>query len=139
MTETIDRMKNLSETVGAPEEVEYIRRIIADHEWRFAKSYAAFCPHEYTQRAGWSNRQDYANLVRFIWKYGVTAQYGKTEPKIYWFDHENGMYYFIYFEDTDENGNATEKAFLINRARIEDYEFWVEPDGKVRCRTKPRR
>ncbi len=134
-----DRRKVLYETVGDSSEIEYIRRIVNEHEWKFAKTYAAFCPHEYTLRDKWNNRTDYNNLVNFIWRHGVLAQYGKTEPKIYWFDHESGKYYFIFFEDFDENGHATDKATLINRANISDFEFWIDEDDMVRCKTKPKR
>lgn len=134
--ETIDRMKNLSETLGEPEELEYIRRIVNDHEWCFAKTYAAFCPHEYTLRYTWKNKADYNNLVNFIWRHGLVAQYGRTEPKTYWFDHETGWYYFIFDEDVDKDGKASDKATLINRARIADYDFWVDSVQVVRCRTR---
>lgn len=136
--ETIDRRRNLSETLGTPEELEYIRRAVKSNIWHFAKRYAAFCPHEYTLRNQWRDRKAYNDLVHFIWKYGLEAQYGNTEAKIYWFDHETGYYYFIYHEDHDEQGTATEKAYLINRAKIEDYDFWIDTVETVRCKARPK-
>lgn len=137
-----DRLRNLHETVGEKAEVEYIRKIVGENAWTFAKSYAAFCPHEYTMRKAWKNREDYKTLVRHIWKYGLDAYYGRaTEPKRYWFDHETGLYYFIYPEDTDEEGNVTEEAFLLNRAKISDFVFWEDADllgSRIRCRYKSR-
>lgn len=114
---------------------EQIREFINRHEWRFAKTYAAFCPHEYTLREWWNDRRQYNALVHHIWQNGVEAIYGTTEPKRYWFDFMEGRYYFIYPEDTDQFGNATGKAYLINRALIADFIFFEDMIG-MRCRTK---
>lgn len=135
-----DRLANLTGTIGNPEEVKYIRELIACHEWRFAKTYAAFCPHEYTLRNTWGNKVDYNALVLHIWKYGVDGYYGnKSEPNRYWFDHEGGYYYFIYPEDVDSEGRVTKEAYLVNRAKVTDFLFWTEDDligTKVRCKYK---
>ncbi len=132
---TGDRLHGLKSTVGPTKEIEAIRKVIIDHRWIFAKTYAAFCPHEYTLRKEWEYDADYRMLVRFIWMYGLEAFYGrKTKPNKYWFDHENGWYYFVFPEDTDNDGNATEEACLINRAKITDFDFWKdEACGIVRC------
>ena len=134
-----ERRQGLDVTVGSDEELQYIRRIINDNYWRFAKTYAEFCPHEYTLWKTWKNKVDYNNMVEFIGRNGVRAQYGKTCAKTYWIDHETGYYYFIFDEDIDENGKATKEAYLVNRAKLADFEFWTEDseNGKiVRCRTK---
>lgn len=132
-----ERVKNLTETIGDPEENERIRQYINANYWKFAKTYAEFCPHEYTLRQYWRDKASYNALVHHIWKYGVDGYYGtKTVPNRYWFDHEGGYYYFIYQEDTDEEGNPTDQAYLINRAKIEDFPFWIEDKGEgkiVRC------
>ena len=61
-----ERIRNLTETVGEEQEIAEIRRIIGEHPWIFAKTYAKFCPHEYTLRDIWQNQEDYASLVHFI-------------------------------------------------------------------------
>ena len=130
-----ERIRNLTETVGEGQELERVRRIIDEHRWIFAKTYAAFCPHEYTLRKEWENDDDYRFLVNFVWRYGLEAYFGKkTVASRYWFDHENGYYYFIFPEDTDEKGNATDKVILVNRAKICDFDFWKDEDrGMIRC------
>ena len=77
-------------------------------------------------------------LVAFIWRNGLDAWYGKkTHSNRYWFDHEEGYYYFVFPEDTDEEGKATPGSVLINRARICDFDFWKdEVNGIVRCAPK---
>ncbi len=128
-------LRGLWATVGGKEEIEAVRRTVAEHRWIFAKTYAAFCPHEYTLRKDWENDEEYRQFVHFVWKYGFEAYFGKkTEPNIYWFDHENGYYYFVFPEDTDAEGNATEAACLVNRAKITDFDFWKDGEmGIVRC------
>ena len=130
-----DRRKGLYETLGKAEEVDVIRMIVNRHYWRFAKTYAAFCPHEYTLREGWKQDSEFRMLVKHIWKYGLEAYYGKkTKPNRYWFDHETGYYYFIFPGDTDEEGNATEEIILVNRAKISEFDFWLdEGKGIIRC------
>ena len=41
-------------------------------------------------------------------------------------DSKSGYYYFVFPEDTDEEGNATDKVILVNRAKICDFDFWKE-------------
>lgn len=135
-----ERLKNLTETVGPEVEVNRFREMIKSHVWKFATTYADFCPHEYTVRAnGWSH-DDMQFFAHHIWLYGMDACYGKQEPKRYWFNHDDGYYYFIFQEDTDAEGNMTPACTLINRAKMVNFEFWVEEDllGRiVRCKVKP--
>ena len=130
-----EKILNLTETVGNTQEVEMIRKIIREHRWIFAKTYAAFCPHEYTLRKEWADDAEFRTLVKHIWTLGVEAYFGKkTQANRYWFDHENGYYYFIFPEDTDETGNTTEAVCLVNRAKIGDFVFWKdERRGIIRC------
>ena len=133
-----EKVRNLTETIGKEPELSYVRKIVAEHRWIFAKTYAAFCPHEYTLRKDWENDDEYRKLITFVWRYGVEAYFGKkSEPNRYWFDHKNGYYYFIFPEDTDDEGNATEEAYLVNRAKITDFDFWKdEKGGVIRCGRK---
>lgn len=128
-------IRNLTETIGEEPELSYIRRIIAEHRWIFAKTYAAFCPHEYTLRKEWGNDEDFRALVNFIWRNGLDARYGKKDQaNRYWFDHKGGYYYFIFPGDTDGEGNAADGVILINRAKISDFDFRKdEACGIVRC------
>ncbi len=132
-------MKNLSETVGDPAEVEKIRRLISEHEWRFAKS-MPYVPHEYSLRKGWANKDDFDVLLNFVWDNGVEAYFGNNAgPKRYWFDYQTGYYYFVCPEDFTEDRKAAPVCVLINRGRIDRYKFWVEDDllePIVRCKVK---
>ena len=132
-----ERLKNLTETVGPKNDVAEVQELIRKHNWIFAKTYADFCPHEYTLREkGWSDR-DYQKFVNHIWKYGLDACYGKQGFKRYWFDHEGGYYYFIFDEDVDNEGNVQNACTLVNRGGIKYFDFWIERDllGEiVRCK-----
>jgi len=129
---------NLTETVGNVQELDYIRKLIRKHRWVFAKTYAAFCPHEYTLRKEWKDDTEYVDLVAFVWRNGLDAWYGKkTHANRYWFDHEEGYYYFVFPEDTDEEGKVAPGSVLINRARICDFDFWKDEVNEiVRCAPK---
>ena len=135
-----ERLMNLTKTVGPASEVEETRKAINSVPWIFAKTYAAFCPHEYTLRRDWKKDRAFRKFVSFIWKYGMDAQYGKTSVKRYWFDYEGGYYYFLDHQDCDQYGKTAEKLTLINRGKIEYFDFWVEEDllGQwVRCKVRP--
>ena len=133
-----ERLKNLTETIGDPEENKYILELINSHPWQLAKTYVDFCPHEYTLKFKWKNWNEFYELMWHIWKYGVDGYFGRMpNPSRYWFDHEGGYYYFLLYGDITEEGVLNEGTILINRAKIEDFPFWVEEDitGKrVRCK-----
>lgn len=130
-----ERIRTLTETIGEKDEVARIRQLIGEHRWIFAKTYASFCPHEYTLRKDWAEDAEYRSLGNFIWSNGAEAYYGrKTVPNRYWFDHESGWYYFVFPDDTDEEGTINNQSILINRARICDFDFWKdESRGIIRC------
>ena len=130
-----DCREALKETLGSAEEVSAVRGVIAGHRWIFARTYAAFCPHEYTLRREWAEDAEFRLLVKHIRKYGAEAFYGKKKyANRYWFDHENGYYYFITPEDTDGEGNVAESCVLVNRAKIADFDFWKDEEkGIIRC------
>ena len=98
------------------------RDFISRHEWTFAKTYAAFCPHEYIvmkklPREEWPL---FAQSARLIRENGFIAEYGRLGPNRYYIVDE--YYYWTLdpkVEDTD----------LINRAKLVDFEF-VDADGR---------
>ena len=130
-----ERLRNLTETVGDGAEVAHIRKLIREHRWIFAKTYAAFCPHEYTLRKTWNKDADFEALIRFIRQNGLDAWYGRmNHANRYWFDHEGGYYYFIFPDDTDEEGNPSKNTVLVNRAKVTDFDFRMdEAKGIIRC------
>ena len=136
---TEQMLKNLTETVGNPEEVANIHRIISEHKWQFAKT-MPYVPHEYSVRKFWANKEDYDVLLNFVWDNGMEAFFGqKAQLKRYWFDHENGYYYFVCPEDFTEDRKAAPICVLINRGRIDQYKFWIDdsaPEPIIRCRVK---
>ena len=100
------------------------REFICRHEWTFAKTYAAFCPHEYTLQRE-SRWEDFARFFEFIWENGFDAYYGKNMQR-YFIDTERGWYYFVSHNDVDENGKAQRSATLINRASLKQWELVEE-------------
>ena len=98
------------------------REFINRHEWTFAKTYAAFCPHEYIvmKRLPEPEWPLFPQIAQFIRDEGFVAEYGRLGPNWYYIVDE--YYYWTldkYAEDTD----------LINRAKLSDFEF-VDMNGK---------
>ena len=99
---------------------ETFRAFILRHEWTFAKTYAAFCPHEYIvmKRLPPEEHPLFPVIARFIREKGFTAEYGHLGPRQYYIVDD--YYYWTMdkeVEDTD----------LINRAKLSDFDF-VETD-----------
>lgn len=121
-------MKRFDGTEIAADELERFRALVDAHAWRFAKTYASFCPHEYTlKREGW-NSTDLKWFVEFIWANGFDAVWGNTGSKRYFIDSERGWYYFLFRDDTDENGIASGATTLVNRASLDLWEVVEESD-----------
>jgi hypothetical protein len=89
------------------EQLEELRRFIADRKWQFAKS-MPFIPHEYTVKA-W-RLDDFASFRRFVElqrEYGQEEQFGKRTFKYLYID---GWKYWTM-------GALIEETTVINRAR----------------------
>ena len=104
------------------------RDFINRHEWIFAKTYAAFCPHEYIimKKLPEEEWKLFPGIAQFIRDEGFVAQYGRLGPNWYYVVDE--YYYWTLdakVEDTD----------LINRAKLSDYEF-VDMNGRKIVRRK---
>ena len=104
------------------------RDFIQRHEWTFAKTYAAFCPHEYIvmnhqPKEEWPLFPEIARLIR---EKGFTAEYGKLGPNRYYIVDE------YYYWTMDQNVEDTD---LINRAKLSDFEF-VDVDGRKAVRRR---
>lgn len=102
---------------------------INHHEWTFAKTYAAFCPHEYIvmKKLPGEEWPLFPEIAQFIREKGFVAEYGRLGPNWYYIVDE------YYYWTLDKNVEDTD---LINRAKLSDFEF-VNMDGKrVVCRRK---
>lgn len=97
---------------------------VDNHRWIFAKTYAAFCPHEYALRRECRD-SDFRWFVEFIWKNGFWARWGKNTRK-YFVDEERGWYYFLFTEDFDENDSVKSSMTLINRGSLGQWEIVEE-------------
>ena len=136
-----ERRSGLTKTLGDSEDIKRVRELIERHEWRFAKTMPGV-PHEYSLKWGWP-KEDFNYFLNFIWDNGLDAWFSKkaNAPKRYWFDHETGWYYFVDPLDFTEDRKASEICKLINRARIELYDFWIEDtmfEKIMRCGVKRR-
>lgn len=132
-------MKRIDGIEVNDEDVKKFRRLANSHRWIFAKTYAAFCPHEYTLRKEWG-REDFEWFAKFIRDNGIVARYGK-EPKMYFVDEEQEWYYFVIYADFDENGNVVDEMFGVNRGSLRQWEFSEEESlfGKEwRCKRLPK-
>ena len=97
-------------------------------EWTFAKTYAAFCPHEYVvmRRLPGKEWPLFAQIAQFIRDEGFVAEYGRLGSNWYYIVDE------YYYWTMDKNVEDTD---LINRAKLSDFEF-VDADGKRIVRRK---
>lgn len=100
------------------------RMLVENHRWCFAKTYAAFCPHEYTLRKEWRDAE-FKWLAQFVWKNGFYARYGKITSK-YFIDEETGWYYFVFPNDVDADVNILDSMTLLNRSTLNQFEFVQE-------------
>ncbi len=86
------------------------------HDWTFAKTYAALCPHEYVvmKRLPLLEHHLFPQIARFIRDKGFVAEYGRLGPN--WYYIVDDYYYWT----MDKNVDDTD---LINRAKLSDFEF----------------
>ena len=103
---------------------------IESHRWIFARTYAAFCPHEYIVKTilPEDEQRDFERFAQFIRDYGWDAIFGKDrKPKQY---YSIGEYYYWTM------GDPIPETIILNRARFEDYIFEVDDFGDLRCKSK---
>ena len=114
-------MERIDGTQIPQQDVDKFKKFVETHRWIFAKTYAAFCPHEYTLQRD-SKWEDFAEFFEFIWNNGFDAYYGSNLQR-YFIDTDTGWYYFVSGNDVDENGKAKRSANLINRGSLKEFEF----------------
>lgn len=133
----------------SPEDRAFARQFINTHKWRWARTYASFCPHEYAINYE-MDRPDYRRgaFKRFgdlIVKHGFNAKFGKNPGK-YLIDDDTGFYYFVPESDIQADGGVAVDIHLINRSHINEFEFVEEEvpelfgdvdDGILRVRRLP--
>ena len=105
------------------------REFINRYEWTFAKTYAAFCPHEYLVMRKTSGKDWplFREIAQFIRDEGFVAEYGRLGPNWYYIVDE------YYYWTLDKNVEDTD---LINRAKLSDFEFVDADDRKIVRRRK---
>lgn len=118
-------MKRFDGTVVDEADARRFRSLVKSHRWIFAKTYAAFCPHEYSLRREWKVDEDFEWFAKFVWDNGFFAKYGKNTSK-YFIDEEAGWYYFVFVPDMDESENIKSTMSLINRASLGQWEVVEE-------------
>lgn len=108
------------------EEAQRFRRFTKSSYWQFAKTYAAFCPHEYTLRK-WDKTGDFMWFCQLVWDKGFWAKYGKNPAK-YFVDEETGYYYFVSPGDIEDGPEEKIRLgmSLINRSHVNEFEFVEE-------------
>ena len=118
-------MKRFDGTMIPEAEAKKFRECVDKHRWIFAKTYASFCPHEYTLKREYWTSEDFKWFVKFVWDNGFWAKYGKNEAK-YFIDDETGYYYFVSPADMTDTGEAKTELHLINRSSLKEFEFVEE-------------
>ena len=104
------------------------REFIHRNQWTFAKTYAAFCPHEYVvmERLPREERPLFPVIAQFIRDEGFVAEYGRLGPNWYYIVDD---YYYWTLDPKAED------TTLINRAKLSDFEF-ADMDGRKVVRRK---
>ena len=102
------------------------RQFIERNTWIFAKTYAAYCPHEYIvkDRLSEEEKSVFEQIVIFIREKGFEAVYGNLGPDQYYTVDE--YYYWTM-------GAPVEQTIILNRAKHSDYDF-VPADDSLRVR-----
>ena len=100
-----------------------LEQFIARNQWIFAKTYAAFCPHEYVvkERLPEEEKRVFEQIVSFIREEGFVAIYGRKGPNRYYTVGEH--YYWTM-------GEPVEVTNILNRARLADYDFIETERGR---------
>ena len=97
---------------------------INTHHWTFAKTYAAFCPHEYVAEEWLKTKAEkdfFWEFGNFIQEKGKTATYGRLKPNQYL---RVGEWYYW------QLGN------IINRARVDYYLCYEDLLGEIHMRRR---
>lgn len=107
--------------------IEEFDRFVTDNSWRYAKTYAKKCPHEYVVRDKLSeqDRALFPDIVRFIWDNGFEAYYFRR--KGLYFIH--GDYYYWTMEPTPETTTILNRACLADYERINNRWTWKGTDS----------
>ena len=102
-------------------------QFITRHHWTFAKTYAAFCPHEYVVKDHLpeKDKQVFEQIALFIRQNGFLSVYGRKRPNRYYIV---GDYYYWTM-------GATDKTRILNRAKLADFDF-IRQDGQLICKYK---
>ena len=106
---------------------DIFRDFIKRHQWTFAKTYAAFCPHEYIamKKLPGEEWHLFPEIAHFIRGKGFVAEYGRLGSN--WYYIVDDYYYWT----LDKNVEDTD---LINRAKLTDFDFLKDEEkGIVRC------
>ena len=99
-------------------------QFILRNTWIFAKTYAAFCPHEYVvkERLPAEEQAKFEQIVTFIREQGFIATYGRLGPNRYYTVED--YYYWTM-------GDPVEETNILNRAKLVDYEFRETEKGVI--------
>lgn len=91
-----------------------VNEFIAKQNWTYAKTYAAFAPHEYVVRGKQNGtNEEYDAFGEYIQKNGIRMFYYRHERKYLFVD---GWFYWIL--RSEENPADS----VINRCKPEDYD-----------------
>ena len=119
-----DGMMLMEQKELTQEEAQRFRRFTKSSYWQFAKTYAAFCPHEYTLRK-WDKTGDFQWFFETVYRCGFDATYGNNIAR-YFVDSETGYYYFVPHADVHDGGIMNAHVTLINRPHVNEFEFVEE-------------
>ncbi len=100
------------------------KQFILRNTWIFAKTYAAFCPHEYVvkERLPVEEHAVFEQIVTFIREQGFIASYGRLGPNRYY--TVDDYYYWTM-------GEPVKDTNILNRAKLVDYEFRETEKGVI--------
>ena len=100
------------------------QKFVARNRWISAKTYAAFCPHEYVVKDHLPDdeQRTFEQIVSFIRGKGFIAIYGRKGPNRYY--AVDDYYYWTM-------GAPIEETTILNRAKLSDYSFTETEQGLI--------
>ena len=99
-----------------------LKEFIEKQDWKFAKTYAAFAPHEYIVRGKQNGTdEEFLAFADAILEHGIRMFYYKTERKYLYY---GGRFYWICWNGREEGKPVSDDpTAVINRCLPEQYDI----------------
>jgi hypothetical protein len=94
-------------------DLDDFRRLVADSDWRFAKTYVESYPHEYTLKQ-WTDADAFSRAIECIEYWGAVESFWRAERKYLYVDERK-----YWHMGNAASENPDERPTLINRTWLD--------------------